>query len=90
MAPRKKREETRREKSRPLVDAFFAWCDEQAALVLDDTPISKALGYARNQRVARFRFLDDGRLPLGRVGGWRGGPVGSSLSVSRVSPFVPV
>ena len=63
-APRKKREETRRQKSRPLVDAFFAWCDEQAALVLDDTPISKALGYARNQRVALSRFLDDGRLPL--------------------------
>ncbi len=63
-APRKKREETRRQKSRPIVDAFFAWCDEQAAVVLDETPISKAIGYARNQRVALSRFLEDGRLPL--------------------------
>jgi transposase len=63
-APRKKREEVRRQKSRPLVEAFFAWCDEQAAAVLDETPIARALGYARNQRVALCRFLDDGRLPL--------------------------
>ena len=63
-ATRKKREDARRQKSRPIVDAFFAWCDEQAAVVLDETPISKAIGYARNQRVALSRFIDDGRLPL--------------------------
>ncbi len=63
-APRKKREDTRRQKSRPIVDAFFAWCDEQAAVVLDETPISKAIGYARNQRAALSRFIEDGRLPL--------------------------
>ncbi|PCC73202.1 IS66 family transposase [Nannocystis exedens] len=63
-APRKKREEARREKSRPIVDAFFAWCDEQAADVLDETPIARAIRYAQNQRAALMRFLDDGRLPL--------------------------
>lgn len=63
-APRKKREQVRREQSGPILDAFFQWCDEQAAVVLDDTPLSKALGYARNQRAALSRFLDDGRLPL--------------------------
>jgi len=63
-ATRKKREEVRRQKSRPIADAFFDWCEQQAALVLDETPISKALGYARNQRAALRRFLDDGRLPL--------------------------
>jgi transposase len=66
-APRKKREEirqVRQEKTKPIVDAFFAWCDEQAAIVLDDTPLSNALRYARNQRVALSRFLDDGQLPL--------------------------
>jgi len=31
---------------------------------LDDTPLAKAIGYARNQRDALRRFLDDGRLPL--------------------------
>ena len=63
-ATRKKREEVRRQKSRPIADAFFDWCEQQAAHVLDETPISKALGYARNQRAALRRFLDDGRLPL--------------------------
>ena len=63
-APRKKREQARRERSRPILDTFFQWCDEQAKVALDDTPISKAIGYARNQRVALCRFLDDGRLPL--------------------------
>ena len=63
-APRKKREQIRREQSRPLLDAFFQWCDEQALVALDETPISKAVGYARNQRVALCRFLGDGRLPL--------------------------
>lgn len=63
-APRKKREQVRREQSAPLVEAFFTWCDQQAAVVLDGTPLAAALTYARNQRVALSRFLDDGRLPL--------------------------
>jgi transposase len=63
-APRKKREQVRREQSQPLLDKFFQWCDEQAIVALDGTPISKALGYARNQRVALCRFVEDGRLPL--------------------------
>jgi hypothetical protein len=63
-APRKKREQVRREQSQPLLDKFFQWCDEQAIVALDGTPISQALGYARNQRVALGRFVEDGRLPL--------------------------
>ena len=54
----------RREKSRPVVEAFFRWCDEESLKVLDETPISKAIGYARNQREALCRFLTDGRLPI--------------------------
>ena len=54
----------RQVQSKPIVDTFFAWCDEQAPLVLDETPISQAIGYARNHRVAFARFLEDGRLPL--------------------------
>jgi transposase len=33
-------------------------------LVLDESPMAAAIGYALNQRVALRRFLDDGRLPL--------------------------
>ena len=56
--------EVRQRDSKPLIDAFFAWCDEQASQVLDETPISKGITYARNQRVALQRFLVDGRLPI--------------------------
>jgi transposase len=31
--------------------------------VLDETPIARAIGYARNQRDALSRFLENGRLP---------------------------
>jgi transposase len=54
----------RRERSKPVVEAFFRWCDEESLKVLDETPISKAIGYARNQREALCRFLTDGRLPI--------------------------
>jgi transposase len=54
----------RQQQSRPVVEAFFAWCDSQVDLVLDETPIAKGIGYARNQRAALERFLSDGRLPL--------------------------
>jgi transposase len=64
MAPRKKRESVRSEQSRPLVEGFFAWCDAQVEQVLDDTPIAKAVQYARNQRAALERFLEDARLPI--------------------------
>ena len=63
---RNKKEQVRRAKSRPIVDKFFDWCDAdaEAERVLDESPLSTAIGYARNQRVALRRFLDDGRLPL--------------------------
>jgi transposase len=48
----------------PVVEAFFRFCDEESAKVLDETPIAKAIGYARNQREALSRFLQDGRLPI--------------------------
>lgn len=54
----------RQRDAKPLVEAFFGWCDAEALKVLDETPISKAIGYARNQREALARFLSDGRLPI--------------------------
>lgn len=62
-APRKEKERVRRDKTRPIVDRFFEWCDAEFPLVLDETPIQAGIRYARNQRVALRRFLDDGRLP---------------------------
>jgi transposase len=54
----------RRAHSASLVDEFFSWCKRESARVLDDTPISKGIGYALNQREALRRFLEDGRLPI--------------------------
>jgi transposase len=70
-APPQQRLTARLNESRPIVDAFFSWCDEQAGHVLDETPTAKAIGYARNQRVALQRFLDDGRLPIHNNGSER-------------------
>ena len=61
---RKKKEASRLARSKSIVDEFLAWCDAQVELVLDESPIAAGIGYARNQRAALRRFLDDGRLPL--------------------------
>ena len=63
-APRKKRELIRHKHSRPVVDAFFSWCDADFPKLLEDSPIYDGVRYARNQRKGLSRFLDDGRLPL--------------------------
>ena len=47
-APRKEREAVRRLKSKPIVDDFFAWCEAEHELVLDESPMAKAIGYALN------------------------------------------
>jgi transposase len=47
-----------------ILDAILPMVRRAGPVALDGTPISQALGYARNQRVALGRFLEDGRLPL--------------------------
>jgi transposase len=63
LAP-KERFSLRQARSKPVVEAFFRWCDEESLKVLDETPISKAVRYARNQRGALHQFLGDGQLPI--------------------------
>lgn len=48
----------------PVLTSFFAWVDDEQMQVLPESPIGKAVTYARNQRVALARFLDDARLRL--------------------------
>ena len=59
-----KRERVRLKHSKPLVEAFFSWCDAEWPELLEGTPIYDGVRYARNQRIGLARFLDDGRLPL--------------------------
>jgi len=63
-SPKKKREEVRRAKSKPILDALFAWCEIERDRVLDESPLAEAIGYATNQKAALCRFLDDGRIPI--------------------------
>jgi transposase len=62
-SPPDDRRRLRQERAKPIVAEFFALCDAEALSVLDHTPIAIAIRYARNQREALQRFLDDGRLP---------------------------
>ena len=55
----------RDERTRPLLDAFFAWATVEYAKVKDTRGLLRsALGYTVRQRAALCRFLDDGRLGL--------------------------
>ena len=63
-APPEEKKAIRKREAIPILDAFEAWCDSESLLVLDETPISRLIGYARNHRAALRRFLDDGRVPI--------------------------
>jgi transposase len=63
-APPDEKLRRRQRETKPILEAFFRFCDEEALNVVDETPIAKAIGYARNQRAALSRFLEDGRLPV--------------------------
>ncbi len=70
LSPRQ-RKIARQKRSKPVVDAFFDWCDRLVDVALDDTPLAKALGYARNQRDALHTFLRNGRIPIHNNGSER-------------------
>jgi transposase len=54
----------RAERSKPLVDAFFAWADRTRPHVLPKGPLGEALTYADNQRERLELFLTDPRIPI--------------------------
>ena len=63
-APPPEREKIRREKSGPVVEAFFEWCELHQEHALDESPLHAAIRYATNQRQALTRFVGDARLPM--------------------------
>lgn len=58
------RKAARLERSRPVLDAFKLWLDEQAPKFLSKSLTGKAIGYCRNQWPKLVRFLEDGRLEI--------------------------
>jgi transposase len=63
-APPAERARVRQERSKPIVEKFFTWCDANREAALDGSPLADAIRYATNQREALQRFLADPRLPI--------------------------
>ena len=55
---------TRLERSKPVLDRFKAWLDEQLPKVLPQSALGKAVGYCLNQWSKLNAFLLDGRLEI--------------------------
>ena len=59
------RQSKRQEKSKPIVDEFFAWVNETLnTKIVVNNKLKKALVYAQNQEKELSEFLKDGRIPL--------------------------
>jgi transposase len=61
-----KKQTWRLDHSKPLVDAFFAWCDQQLTdtTLLPDNPLIKAVGYVLKRQVELRVFLQDPDVPM--------------------------
>ena len=62
--PPSKRKVERHRTVRPLIEAFFAWVEDQRQISRPRGLVSKALGYAFRQQAPLCRFLEDGRLKI--------------------------
>jgi transposase len=58
------RQALRQQESVPILDRIEAYLDELAPRVLPKSALGKALTYARNQRTALRRYIEDGRLTI--------------------------
>jgi transposase len=54
----------RREKSKPLLDAFKQWLDAQAQSALPKSPIGQAIAYTLSNWAALNRYVQDGALDI--------------------------
>jgi hypothetical protein len=58
------RRAARRARARPVVDALFAWLEEQRGSVLPKSPMGVAIGYALGNRAALSRYTEAGFLQI--------------------------
>lgn len=58
------RQALRQRESAPILDRIEAYQDELSPRVLPKSALGKALTYARNQRAALRRYVEDGRLTI--------------------------
>ncbi|OXS52121.1 IS66 family transposase [Cohnella sp. CIP 111063] len=59
-----KRHAARQERSRPIVEAYFAWLKQQRSRTLPKSLLGQAITYSLNQWEKLTAFLADGRLEL--------------------------
>ncbi len=93
------RQRERQQRSRPLVEALQVWLREQLDRLSGRSKLAQAIRYTFNHWDGLLRFLDDGRIELGRVDDWRGGGRlrgelfsggfhhAGALSIRTVAPF---
>ena len=62
--PAAKRQAVRHKESRPLVEAFRAWCEGQLARIPSKGDLAKAMRYALRRWPAFTLFLEDGRVAI--------------------------
>jgi hypothetical protein len=54
----------RRDKSAGILNEFHQWLQQQAAVVLPQSPLGEAIGYTLKQWQSLNLFLEDGDIPL--------------------------
>lgn len=61
-----KKQAYRLDHSKPVVDVFFAWCEQQLTdnSLLPDNPLIKAVGYVLNRQSELRVFLEDPDVPM--------------------------
>ena len=56
------RRKQRQERSKSVLDEFFAWLDTVAPA--SKSALSSAVQYAKNEKAYLYRFLEDGNIPI--------------------------
>jgi transposase len=75
----------RQQRSKPVIEALKPWFEASLAKVPKGAKLAEALGYGLNHWRGLCRYLDDGRIEIGRVEMWRGC---GRPSISVSAPFV--
>ncbi len=63
LSPEDKKKQ-RQERSKPVLDAFWSWVNENKDTCLPKSKLAKAFGYALNQKEGLMNFLKDGNIAI--------------------------